>query len=213
MKIEKLTENKIRVIVNSSDLKLKNLDIHLLMSKALEKQTFFANMLEKAKEEVGFNTDGCRLLIEAFSTSDDILIFTITKYSTQDINVSSNTSRKKLTVKRKTLDLLKKQAIYRFENFEEFCNFCECISKVNNFDVKNFSKNISLYLYNNTYYLLVKNINTAYINANIFYSITSEFAKPLSYSNSFENKLVEHGKVIIKRTAIITGIKYFVYDD
>lgn len=210
MKIEKLTENKIRVIVTPSDLKLKNLDVHLLMAKALKKQTFFANMLKKAKEEVGFNTDGCRLLIEAFSTSDDLLIFTITKYSTQDINVSNSSPRKKLTVKRKTLNLLKKQAIYRFANFEEFCNFCECISKVNNFDIKSFSKNISLFLYNNTYYLLVKNINTAYPNANTFYSIASEFSKSLSYSNSFEYKLVEHGKAIIKRNAILTGIKYFI---
>ena len=41
-------------------------------------------MLEQAKKEVGFNTDGCKLLIESF-TSDDILIFTITKYSLQEI--------------------------------------------------------------------------------------------------------------------------------
>lgn len=213
MKIEKLTENKIRVIVKPSDLKFKNLDIHLLMTKALEKQTFFVSMLEKAKKEVGFNTDGCKLLIEAFSSSDDILIFTITKYSNQDLNVSNNTLSKKLTVKRKSFNLITNQSIYQFENFEEFCNFCECISKTNNFDIKTFSKNISLYLYNNTYYLLIKNINTAYCNANIFYSIASEFSKALSYSNSFENKLVEHGKIIIKKTAITTGIKYFVYND
>lgn len=210
MKIEKLTENKIRVIVNPSDLKLKSLDIHLLMTKALEKQTFFANMLEQAKQEVGFNTDGCKLLIEAFFSSDDILIFTITKYSSQDINSSNRASRKKLTVKRKAIDLSNKQYIYRFSNFEEFCNFCEYISKINNLDIKNFSKSTSLFLYRNTYYLLVKNINTSYCSANLFYSLVSEFSKPLSYSNGFENKLIEHGKTIIKRNAIITGIKYFV---
>ncbi len=36
MKIEKLTENKIRIIVNSSDLENSNIDVKLLMSKALE---------------------------------------------------------------------------------------------------------------------------------------------------------------------------------
>ena len=210
MKIEKLTENKIRVIVNPSDLKFENLDIHLLMTKALEKQIFFANMLEKAREEVGFNTDGCKLLIEAFCSSDDIIIFTITKYSAKDMNASNSISRKKLSVKRKIINLSNKQAIYRFGNFEEFCSFCECISKFNNFDIKHFSKNISLYLYNNTYYLLVKNINTSYCSSNLFYSIISEFSEPLSYSNSFEYKLIEHGKAIIKRNAITTGIKYFV---
>ena len=36
MKIEKLTENKIRIIVNSSDLENSNIDVKLLMAKALE---------------------------------------------------------------------------------------------------------------------------------------------------------------------------------
>lgn len=210
MKIEKLTENKIRVIIKSSDLNLKSLDIHLLMTKALEKQTFFANMLEQAKQEVGFNTDGCKLLIEAFSSSDDIFIFTITKYYPEDI-IPCNLPRKKLIVKRKAINLSNKLAIYKLESFDEFCDFCECINKVSNFDIKNFSKNISLYLYNNTYYLLIRDINTSYYCSNVFYSIISEFSKPVSYSTSFENKLIEHGKAIIKRNAITTGIKYFVH--
>lgn len=211
MKIEKLTENKIRVIVKPSDLKLKSLDIHLLMTKALEKQTFFKNMLEQAKKEVGFNTEGCKLLIEAFSSSDDVFIFTITKYSQEDIT-SCKVPQKRLIAKRKTLNPSNKIAIYKFENFDEFCDFCECINKVSEFDIKNFSKNISLYLYNNTYYLLISNINTSYCGANLFYSMISEFSKPVSYSSSFENKLIEHANAIIKRNAIATGIKYFVHD-
>ena len=51
MKIEKLTENKIRVIVKPSDLDIKNLDIRSFMTKALKEQNFFTNMLKKAKEE------------------------------------------------------------------------------------------------------------------------------------------------------------------
>lgn len=210
MKIEKLTENKIRVIISPSDLEMKDLDVHLLMTKTLEGQNFFAKMLEKAKNEVGFNTDGCKLLIEAFSSSDDILVFTITKYSSQDLRKSTDISKKRLTVKRKTLNLLNKQAIYQFSNFEEFCSFCECIDRCNNFNIKNFSKNISLYLYHDTYYLLIKNINTSYKYIKTFYSIATEFSTPLSCSISFENKLLEHGKVIIKRNAISTGVKYFV---
>ena len=43
-----------------------------------------------------------------------------------------------------------------------------------------------------------------------FYSIASEFLIPVHYSNNFENKLLEHGKLIIKGNSIVTGIKYFV---
>lgn len=209
MKIEKLTDNKIRVIVNTSDLEVKNLDVRLLMTKALEEQNFFANMLEKAKEEVGFNTDGCKLLIEAFSSLEDILVFTITKYSPQDIKTHTPPSKKKLTVKRKSLDFSSKQAIYEFTNFDEFCDFCKYIGKKSNFDIKNFSKSISLYLYHHTYYLLIKNIDTSYELLKTFYSTIAEFASPVHFSNSFENKLVEHGKVIMKKNAIKIGIQYF----
>ena len=80
MKIEKLTENKIRVIINSQDLKDNHIDLHTLMTKTLENQSLFFDMLSKAEQVVGFYTDGCRLLIEAFSFADDIFVFTITKY-------------------------------------------------------------------------------------------------------------------------------------
>lgn len=200
MKIEKLTENKIRVIVSSNDLKLKNVDLKSL-STALDKQTFFIDVLEKAKEQIGFETDGQKLLIETFSLNNEFIIFTITKYSFKE--------KKKPIAKKKKTDFSKDTVIYIFENFDEFCNFCNCISKLSNLNYKLFSKNISLYLYRNTYYLLIKNINNYYENKKIFYSLISEFGKTLSSSTTFENRLIEYGKVIIKKDAIEKGIKYF----
>ena len=41
MKIEKLTENKIRVIVNTEDLKENDIDFNLLMNKSMETQNLF----------------------------------------------------------------------------------------------------------------------------------------------------------------------------
>ena len=209
MKIEKLTEDKIRIIVNPSDLELENLDMKSIMTKSIDRQGFFVHMLEKAKDEVGFNTDGCKLLIEAFSSSDDILVFTITKYSEKE-PLKNIDSSKKLTVKRKSLNIKNKEAIYRFRSFDEFCDFCECINKEYKFDIKKLSKNTYLYLYNNTYYLFMKNIVIEETALKNFYSIASEFLIPVHYSNNFENKLLEHGKLIIKGNSIVTGIKYFV---
>lgn len=200
MKIEKLTENKIRVIVSPNDLKLKNVDIKSL-SIALDKQTFFVDVLEKAKEQLGFETDGQKLLIETFYLNNEFIIFTITKYSFKE--------KKKPIVKKKKLNFSKDTVIYTFENFDEFCLFCNCIKNLTDFNCKIFSKNISLYLYKNTYYLLIKSINTSYENKKIFYSLISEFGKTLSSSTTFENRLIEYGKVIIKKDAITKGIKYF----
>ena len=56
----------------------------------------------------------------------------------------------------------------------------------------------------------MKNINIEELARKNFYSIASEFLSPAHYSNNFESKLLEHGKLIIKGNSIVTGIKYFV---
>ena len=211
MKIEKLTENKIRVIVNTEDLKENDIDFNLLMNKSMETQNLFFEILERAEEELDFHTDGYKLLIEAFSSSDEKLVFTITKYLPKEIQKNSETpKKKKLAVKRKSIDFSNKQIIYSFNTFEEFCNFCSFINNNSNINVTKISKNISLYFYNDTYYLALRNVNTSYANIKLFYATALEFGKILSPSKSFENKLIEHGEIIIKKNAIQTGIKYFV---
>ncbi len=99
MKIEKLTENKIRVIINTDELGENHINLHNIMTKAIETQDFFSLMLKKAEKEVDFHTEGCKLLIEAFSSLEDVLVFTITKYLPD-----SETRKKKLVVKRKFLN-------------------------------------------------------------------------------------------------------------
>ena len=167
-------------------------------------------MLEKAKKEVGFDTDGCKLLIETFSSPEDFLVFTITKSSPKELKEDLDFSKKKLTVKRRTLSVSEKNAIYKFSDFDTFCNFCHCIANKEFFNINKLSKDISLYLYNGTYYLIIKNINTTYAYVRTFYSVASEFLIPVRFSDVFLHKLSEYGKVIMKKNAISLGIKYFV---
>ena len=86
MKIEKITENKIRIIVRQDDLKNFSADIHTIMTKAFESQQIFLEILDRAKKECGLDVEGHKLLIEAFSSQDDVLIFTITKFELPNKN-------------------------------------------------------------------------------------------------------------------------------
>lgn len=52
LKIEKLTENKIRIILDMQDLQEKNIDLHSFMSDSLESQDLFYDMLDKAEKEI-----------------------------------------------------------------------------------------------------------------------------------------------------------------
>ncbi len=209
MKIEKLTENKIRVIVNSEDLKNNNLDYQTIMEKPIESQKLFLEMLLKAEKEVGFYTEGYKLLVEAFSSSDGLFVFTITKYAEK---TATPPNKLKVTPKKKIKSVNPKSttSIYKFSSFEEFCEFCTAMHNMANFQSKQLAKTIALYLFNDTYYLILSNINTESVFIHTFYSTISEFASLASHSETFKMKLLEHGKAIMKRNAIETGIKYFL---
>ena len=208
MKIEKLTENKIRVIVNLEDLKKNNLDYHTIMEKPIESQKLFLEMLLRAEKEVGFYTEGYKLLVEAFSSSDGFFVFTITKYM-EKTTTPPNKVKVKAKKKTKTLDVKSEHAVYKFSAFETFCELCNSLNCLPNFSSKKLAKNISLYLYNDTYYIVLSHIHTEYEQIQSFYSVISEFATLVSHSETFELKLLEHGKAIMKKNAIETGIKYF----
>ena len=70
MKIEKLTDNKIRVILDIDDLAEKNINIDSLIKNTDFSQKLFKKMLNQAKKEVGFETEDSQVLIEAYISSE-----------------------------------------------------------------------------------------------------------------------------------------------
>lgn len=207
MKIEKLTENKIRIILKKEDFKDKSLNIQEILLKTPDSQSLFLEILNKAKIEANFDTEGHKLLIETHFQNDDVFIFTITKYIEHTKNLKGK-SQNLLTIKRKNYPN-NSYHVYQFNDFEDFCDFCNFINKNNNINIKNLFKTSILYLYNDTYYLLIDNINISHKSLNSFHSSLLEFSNFLVCTKNFKFKLKEHGKIMIKNNAIDKGIKYF----
>ena len=67
LQFERITENKIRIILNIQDLEEKNIDLHSFMSNSIESQDLFYEMLTKAEKEIGFKTKDYKLLIESLA--------------------------------------------------------------------------------------------------------------------------------------------------
>ena len=216
MKIEKLTDNKIRIIMNIQDIEKNTNDIHTFFDNIMNSQNLFLDILQKAEKEVDFHTEGCKLLIEAFSTLEDVIVFTITKYSSTESNsintnnALNNDSKRKLIVKRKTNTPSLTNAVYEFDNFDYFCDFCNSISKIENLNINKLAKKIVLYNYQNKFFLIFKDINFKDKYIHKVFNILSEFSKFQNFSTNFEYKLTEHGKTYIKNNAIVKGIQYFV---
>ena len=99
MKIEKLTDNKIRIIINIEELSEQNIDIFNLPNSKEKIYELFEGILKEAEKQVGFKAQDCRLLIEAFSASEGYIVFTFTKYKN---NLNPEKTARKLKYKRKT---------------------------------------------------------------------------------------------------------------
>ena len=210
MKIEKITENQIRIILKQEDFKDKSIDLQKLLLTTPESQSLFLEILDRAEKEVNFDTNGHKLLIETYFQGNDVFIFTITKYIESNIN-TKNKPKKYLTAKRRIQTFNSTSLIYEFNQFEDFCDFCDFICKNHNIDLKGLFKTSLLYNYNNTYYLVIDGINLSHKSLNLFHSSLLEFSTLLRYTKNFKFKLKEHGKLFIKNNAINTGIKYFAY--
>ncbi|MCL2342225.1 MAG: adaptor protein MecA [Firmicutes bacterium] len=206
MKIEKLNENKIRIILNLDDLKEKNIDFHSFMSNSLESQDLFLDMLDKAEEQFGFITKDYKLIIEAIATSDGNFILTVTRIIPSSMPSATN---KDLQVRRKLSHPSKALSIYSFNSFDDFCEFCTYLdsSPFNKLTEK--LKKSSLYLYNQNYFLILGNVTLSLKDFKTFHCMITEFATYIIDSNIFASKLAEYGRLIIKSNAINTCIKHF----
>ncbi len=206
MKIEKITENKIRIILKQEDFKDKSINIEKLLLNTPNSCSLFLEILDKAKKEIDFDTDGQKLFIEMSLKTEDAFIFTITKYSEPQTPLN-NIQKKYLTIKKKNGLSNSSCYIYQFNIFENFCAFCDFM--YNDLHIENVFKNSVLFFYNDIYYLVVNNIDKSNKELNSLHSSLLEFSDSFSFSKNLYLKLKEYGKVIIKSNAISTGIKYF----
>ena len=74
MKIEKLTDNKIRIIIDLDELSEKNIDVNSLIKNNDTAHVLFQTILNEAEKQVGFKVQNCKLLVEAFSTTDGYVL-------------------------------------------------------------------------------------------------------------------------------------------
>lgn len=125
MKIEKLNNDKLKVILNKNDLEENNIDLNTFMANSLESQELFLDILDLAEEKFDFYANNSKLLVESISLANNIFIFTITKLYNESTSISSN-------------------YIYCFSNFD---NFSSIITLINN--------DTSLYEYNSKFYLII----------------------------------------------------------
>lgn len=195
-------ENKIRITLDMNDLAEKHIDFHEFMSNPINSQSFFLDVLDQAEKEIGFITKDCQIKLEALATSSGNFVLTVTR-----ILPSANTDslKRKVKVKRKSTSNIKCNncAIFAFDTFDDFYDYGVSLTSNLSKKIEDLIGNTKLYLYNNTYYLIIDKLPDNLEFVKLFSSSLLEFGKFVSDSNTYKNKIIECGEMVIKKNAIL----------
>lgn len=195
-------ENKIRITLDMNDLAEKHIDFHEFMSNPINSQSFFLDVLDQAEKEIGFITKDCQIKLEALATSSGNFVLTVTR-----ILPSTNTDslKRKVKVKRKSTSNIKCNncAIFAFDTFDDFYDYGVSLTSNLSKKIEDLIGNTKLYLYNNTYYLIIDKLPDNLEFVKLFSSSLLEFGKFVSDSNTYKNRIIECGEVVIKKNAIL----------
>ena len=168
MKIKKINNDKLKIILSSNDLDEKNIDVDSFLANPIESQNLFFEILDLAEEKFDFDIENNKAIVETISLDDNnIFILTITKLKND--NYTYNNFSK---------------AFY-FEKINDLLNFYSIIEKNN---IKIIKSNI--YQLNNIYYFLLNEKNENLENYLL------EFAHPLKNFSLLQDIFLEYGQKV-----------------
>ena len=198
MKIEKITDDKLKITFDSSELKENNISVHSFLSHSLETPKMYLAILEIAYEDLGFDTKNSMLSYETISFGHHLFVTYITKTLNKDFSsTSSNYLRKyfntNLSCHREFNCIEKTQYLY-FTSINNFLDFYNLLHKT-------FTKihfNYILYSYNSSLFLEILHDNSNLYSKQQIDFISSEIKSILSTSNLIFQKIKEFGKPLVK---------------
>jgi len=164
MKIKKISNDKLKIILSLNDLDEKNIDIDSFLANPIESQNLFFEILDLAEEKYDFDIENNRAVVETISLDDNnIFILTITKLKND--NYTYNNSSK----------------VYCFETINDMLDFFSITEKNG---IKIAKSNI--YKYDNTYFFVLNENNRNLENYLL------EFAHPFKNFSLFQDILLEY---------------------
>ena len=208
MKIERISDNIIKVTISLNDLEERNIDLSSLNYNSPAAQELFWDMMEQAEVQFGFNVSDSQLIIEPIPDSDEGFIITITKIDDEGDFESihkyiKNKFRKSdIRVKKKGRKVLSTVVVYSFNSFEDLCALGKKLQPL-------YTGDSTLYRCRETYYLLLTRSNFTVSDSKMFEILLSEYGRKISNAGFYEGYLNEYGTRIVENNAIEVLNSYF----
>ena len=192
MKIEKLNENKIKIIFDYKELEENNISVHSFLANSLESQKLFLAILDIAKEDLGFDITNSQISYETLSFDNKNFVILVTKKVENCKDIFFNFVGDRLINSNFPNSIL-----YKFKNMDDVFSFSEYIHNL--FSALNFKS--SLYEYNNIYFIKIDIQHLDLLNKKKTIYFLSELKDCLKVSDLSVKRLEEFGNILIKDNA------------
>ncbi|MBR5152018.1 MAG: adaptor protein MecA [Clostridia bacterium] len=205
MRIEKVADDKIKVMIEESEAKAWNLSFKSIAENTPEAQRIFRIALRLAEENADFSVQGAKLFVEAVKSEEDSGFgMLITRVQTQQalkeaISACSYSGK----IKHSRLTLCKKaenRELYRFSDFETVVSASEQIMDI-------FKGESMLYRMDDRYYLYLVPEETCPVEE--IRLRLCEFSSSVVHNRYMHGKLNEYGECMIAEDALLVMQEYF----
>lgn len=194
MKFERITQNKLKLVLNQLDLVAWKINLQELAKDEEKARAVFMELMAAVEKETGFRVNNCKLMIEAMPGDAEGFVIIVTKVGEE----AKPAKRKVLKVKKKDKPHKDLPLICRFDSFEDMLSFLKAGGEL--LAIKS-----ALYCMQERYYLYFYDTG---VNQNKIASLAGEYGN-LYYSPLLLPVLKEHGTAISDGNAVETLQQYF----
>lgn len=208
MKMERVSENKIRITVPFRDLEDRNLNLTSFNYNNPEAQELLWDMMEQAESELGFDATTSQLCVEAYPGNEDDFIITITRlpdmeeFESIQKYIKNKYTKRELRTKKRTKKLVVSVVIYSFTDVDDTCMMANVLQNVYNGES-------NLYKCGDTYYLQFCKNGFTLIDFKDMEPQLGEYGNRITNVGFYEGYLNEYGTKIITGNAIEMMNSYF----
>ncbi len=205
MRIERISGNKIKVLVNRDDVRAWNVSLKNFTDNTPEAQDMFWYALKMAERDVDFTIGKAQLLVETLATTNDGFVMIISKIENES-EIAESLARSGKSIKMSELKLCRrpKPSLLRVFRFEGFDALCAGVSEISGL----YLGESRLFKYNEEFYLEVKPRDAfGFFETE---NILSEFSEKVKNPSVMQGVLAEHGKAMIKADAVEVILKNFI---
>lgn len=212
MKIEKINDNKIKIMFDSKELEENNITVHSFLSNSIESQKLFLAILDIANEDFGFDISNSLISCETISFSNQNFVVIVTKTlnnictdfqgNSKEISNSNKSSFNfigdNLLKSKINANVFPDMLLYSFDNINDVFAFSDYLNNIIQ------TENISsfFYKYNNCFFIKInlENLDSKFKNTLI--SILSEYKENLILSPLAIAKFEEFSTILINNNAL-----------